>query len=60
MTAPDGPTDIEGVLVALRTVVDEAVATAAGPAGSPLCYRQVTLAVAQGIERRHIRRRRRG
>ena len=50
MTAPDGPTDIEGVLVALRTVVDEAVATGSRTGWFAALYRQVTLAVAQGIE----------
>src|SRR5687767_1088809 len=50
MTAPDGPTDIEGVLVALRSVVDEAVATGSRTGWFAALYRQVTLAVAQGIE----------
>lgn len=51
MTAPvpGDPTDIGGVLAALRTVVDEAAGTGSRIGYFAALYRQVTLAVAQAI-----------
>ena len=49
MTAQGEPTDIEGVLAALRTVVDEAVQRGSRVGYFAALYRQVTLAVAQGL-----------
>jgi hypothetical protein len=49
--ADDDVTDIEGVLVALGRVVDRSVATGSRIGYFASLYRQVTVAVAQGIDR---------
>jgi hypothetical protein len=50
MTAPGEPTDIQGVLAALRVVVDEAAADGDRVGYFAALYRQVTLAVAAAID----------
>ena len=51
MTGRERVTDIEGVLEALREVVDDSVRTGSRIGYFASLYRQVTVAVAEGIER---------